>query len=68
MAKRYTGKMKVGNEVIWFGGDYIGSAESLSDLEPDVPTLLPPSVYNSLMAQNQSNQEEEEQEPEQENN
>ena len=57
MTQLYTGKVKVGNRVVWFGGDFISSAESIDDLEPNVPTLLPPSEYDDVV----SAQEQEEQ-------
>jgi hypothetical protein len=58
--KLYTGKLKTEGGVVWFGGDSIESGDSLADLQPGVPTLLPPTVYSSLQSQEENNTEEEE--------
>ncbi len=58
--KLYTGKLKTESGVVWFGGDSIESGDSLADLQPGVPTLLPPTVYSSLQSQEENNTEEEE--------
>ena len=64
MTQYFTGKLKKGNQVIWFGGDATESGDSLSALADGNPVLLPPSIYNSLQESNSAEEDTENNEPE----